>query len=388
MTRDRTRVLHVVLNLHHGGLERVLGDLARGLDASRFEQHILALEFLGDLSRGLERHARLHVAEPQGRWSLIRPSSLARRIRAIQPNVVHSHSGVWYKASLAARMSRVQFVVHTDHGRQSPDPLSHRLVDGLASRRTDAIIAVSDVLARQLAATVVRDPSRIHVIPNGIDTARFRRQTTGGIHAELGIDIGVPVIGSIGRLDPIKRYDLMLDAFAMLLKSGDVNPSPVLVIAGDGPERRRLESLVASRGLAGRAHLLGWREDVHALHATFAIFTMSSRSEGTSIGLLEAMSAELCPVVTDVGGNGAVLGDALRHRLVPAERADLLARAWSAALRDPRCRQADGTAARRRVETNFSLARMVRDHETLYDEGLRRSSRAPSTNPRTDATIS
>jgi glycosyltransferase involved in cell wall biosynthesis len=381
-------VLHVVLNLHHGGLERVLGDLARGVDASRFEQHILALEFLGDLSRGLEEHARLRVAHPQRRWSLIRPVELARDIRAVGPQVVHSHSGVWFKASRAARMAGVGFVVHTDHGRQSPDPLRHRLFDGLASRRTDAIIAVSEVLGRQLAATVVHDPSRIHVIPNGIDTGRFRKQTSGGIHAELGVDGAVPVIGSIGRLDPIKRFDVMLEAFAMLLKSGDWNPAPLLVIAGDGPERERLETLAISLGLKGRVHLLGWRDDVHALHATFTIFTMSSRSEGTSIGLLEAMSAELCPVVTDVGGNGAVLGDALRHRLVPAERADLLALAWREALRDRGRLASDGVAARRRVEESFSLARMARAHERLYETGVRRNSSAPSMSPRIDAPTS
>jgi glycosyltransferase involved in cell wall biosynthesis len=116
---------------------------------------------------------------------------------------------------------------------------------------------------------------------------------------------------------------------------------------------------------------LGWRDDIAHLHEAFTLFTMSSRSEGTSISLLEAMSAGLCPVVTDVGGNAAVLGDDLRHRLVPPCDPDALASAWLAALRDADARENDGRAARARVVSAFTLEAMVRTYERLYRrEGL------------------
>ena len=363
----RVRVLQIVLNLHQGGLERVLGDLVRGLDHRAFDVHVLALQFLGDLSEGLEEFATLRVAPPQPRWSLLRPSLLRDEIARIAPDVVHSHSGVWYKASLAARMARVPFVMHTDHGRQSPDPLLHRFVDGLASRRTDVVVAVSDVLGRQLARTVVRDPSRIAVIRNGVDTDRFRpRERDGRVRAELRLSEHIPIIGSIGRLDPIKRFDIMIEAYAILRAEWTGANAPVLVIAGGGPERERLEALVAERGLVEQVHLLGWRQDVHDLHEAFTIFTMSSRSEGTSIGLLEAMSTELCPVVTAVGGNPDVLGDALRHRLCVAEDARSLAGAWAEALSDEVRRRSDASLARQRVVTTFSLRALVAAHEAIY----------------------
>jgi glycosyltransferase involved in cell wall biosynthesis len=281
--------------------------------------------------------------------------------------VVHTHSGVWYKASLAARRAGVPYLIHTDHGRQSPDRLPHRVVDGLASRRTDAIIAVSSTLARQLAETVVHDPSRVRVIRNGIDTERFRSGGgTGTVRVELGLQPEVPIIGSIGRLDPIKRFDLMILAFKELVAEWHAGPPPVLVIAGDGPERGRLEALIAAHRLAGRAHLLGWRDDIQELHAAFTLFTLSSRSEGTSIGLLEAMSAEVCPVVTDVGGNADVLGSGLRHRLCPPENPVALRQAWESALGDPTRLRLDGAAARHRVEDAFSLHRMIGEYERLY----------------------
>jgi glycosyltransferase involved in cell wall biosynthesis len=93
---------------------------------------------------------------------------------------------------------------------------------------------------------------------------------------------------------------------------------------------------------------------------------MSSHSEGTSISLLESMSAELCPIVTDVGGNGAVLGPALAHGLVPPRQPVALAAAWSAALRDNQRRERDGQSARARVLEAFTLDAMVRAYEYLY----------------------
>lgn len=117
--------------------------------------------------------------------------------------------------------------------------------------------------------------------------------------------------------------------------------------------------------------------EIRDLHASFTIFTMSSRSEGTSVSLLEAMAASLCPVVTDVGGNAAVLGEELRHRLVRPEAPEALAAAWWAALNDPARRAADARGARRRVEARFGVDVMVRQCETTY-EGLRRQEDLPS----------
>jgi glycosyltransferase involved in cell wall biosynthesis len=258
-------------------------------------------------------------------------------------------------------------VVHTEHGRGKPDPWEARVLDGLASRRTDRVVAVSDVLAGQLAATVVRHPERIRVIRNGVDTIVYRpRPDRGAIRRELGLAPEIPILGSIGRIERIKGFDVMLEAFAKLRSSWSGGPAPVLVVAGDGAERPRLAGRIEEHALQGEVRLLGWRDDVHALHESFTLFTMSSRSEGTSLSLLEAMSAGLCPVVTDVGGNAAVLGPELGHRLVPSEDPAALAAAWRDALLDRSRREQDSLTARRRVEEAFGIDAMVRAYETLY----------------------
>jgi glycosyltransferase involved in cell wall biosynthesis len=363
----RTRVLHVIQNLNYGGMERLLADIVAEVSPERFESHVLVLDFFGRFAQGLEPHATLHRAGRMSPLSMVRPASLIRQIRAIAPDVVHTHSGVWYKISLAARGAGVPRLIHTDHGRASPDPLHARMLDSLAARRTDVVVAVSEALAQQLAATVVRGATPIEVVRNGVDTELHRpRADTGRIRLELGVGAEVPIVGSIGRLEPIKGYDVMVDAFARLLAQWPGGEAPRLVIAGDGSQRQRLLHAAREHGIAEQVHLLGWRDDVHDLHSAFTLFTMSSRSEGTSVSLLEAMSAGLCPVVTDVGGNAAVLGGALRHRLVPPEDPEALAAAWrDVLLRRDRSEQ-DGAAARQRVIEAFSLAAMVERYQQLY----------------------
>lgn len=364
---SRLRVLHVIQNLNYGGMERLLADLVLRADPAGFEPHVLVLQYLGRFARELEGHATLHVSPPLPKWSLLFPGSLARQLLAIAPDVVHSHSGVWYKTARAARVAGVPRVIHTEHGRAAPDPLKARLLDGLASGYTDVVAAVSEVLARQLEASVVRGRATIRVIPNGVDTERYRPEADSGrIRAELQISAETAIIGSIGRLERIKGYDVMVRAFACLAAKR-ASGSPVhLVVAGDGAERPGLQAMAERLGVADRVHLLGWRDDPGELLSSFSLFTMASRSEGTSVSLLEAMSSGLCPVVTDVGGNAAVLGAELPHRLVAPEDPEALAVAWQQALDDTAGRRSDGSTARDRVERHFGLTAMVRSYESLY----------------------
>jgi glycosyltransferase involved in cell wall biosynthesis len=216
---------------------------------------------------------------------------------------------------------------------------------------------------------VVAHPERVRTILNGVDTELFApRPDDGSLHRELGLLPSRPIIGSIGRLEFIKGYDIVVEAFRELGSRGPGAESPALVIAGDGSASGELHTRIRRHGLEGDVKLLGWRSDLLRLYSGFTLFTMGSRSEGTSVSLLEAMSVGLCPVVTDVGGNRAVLGPALAHRLVPPEDPIALAAAWRQALADPAGRASDGAAGRRRVEQAYAQSTMIRAYEALYAE--------------------
>ena len=368
MSARPLRVLHLVQNLNYGGMERLIAELAARADPARLEVHVMALQYVGRFGRELEGRARVHLAPPMPPWSLLRPSLLAREVARVAPDVVHTHSGVWLKGATAARMAGVPRVVHTEHGRRAPDPPDDRLLDRLAARRTDVTAAVSAALADHLRRGVVGRRARVEVVPNGVDTDAFGpRADDGALRRELGIAEGDAVLLSVGRLEAVKGYAVMVHARAALrARAPELAARAVLVVAGDGAERRRLESLARALGVEARLRLVGWRDDVHALHAAATLFTLSSRSEGTSVSLLEAMAAGLCPVVTEVGGNGAVLGPGLAHRLVPAGRPEALAAAWARALADREGTARDAAAARERVRAHFSAQAMAGRYEALY----------------------
>lgn len=366
MMPRRIRILHVIQNLNYGGMERVLSDIVLRCDRGRFESHVLCLQYLGRFAAGLDSAASLHVAKRMRHASMLWPAALAEQIKAIAPDVVHSHSGVWYKVAYAARLAGVKRLVHTEHGRARPDPLVNRVVDHIGARLTNVVVTVSESLATQLERSLAIPRNKLVFIPNGVDTDAFvPRPDTGRIRRELGIASHTPIIGSIGRLEPIKGYDVMIDAFTTLRKNGQ-DRGAVLVIAGEGRHRAALEQRVKEYGLDAAVFMPGWRDDVIDMHSAFALFTMSSHSEGTSISLLEAMSAGLPPVVTNVGGNAKVLGDGLRAWVIPPAKPDALAAAWAQLLADPATREGQGAQARQRVIDAFGLEPMVRAYERVY----------------------
>jgi glycosyltransferase involved in cell wall biosynthesis len=368
--RQHLRVLHVIQNLNYGGMERMIADLVRHADPS-IESHVLVLQYRGRFAEDMSDTAVVHQSPPMTRWSMLRPRTLERAIRGIAPDVVHSHSGVWFKASLAARMAGVSRVIHTEHGRPLFDRWHVRWLDGLAAARTDVAVAVSASVAKMLEAGIVRGRCAIEQISNGVDTERFSGRGRGvQLRAVLGVRDDVTVIGSIGRLEHIKGYDVMIDAFAALLRDSHECNNAMLVIAGDGSERPALEARIARYGLSDRVRLLGWRDDVEDLLSAFDCFTMSSRSEGTSISLLEAMSAGLCPIVTDVGGNRDVLGPTLAHRIVPRERPTDLSEAWRDAIVSRERRTRDGREARAQAVARFSIKAMADAYAALYANGV------------------
>lgn len=365
------RVAYLIQNLNYGGMEQVLHSLAQGLPSPGFDVHIVVLEYLGRFAEGLEERVTLHQVPPMSRWSLLHPGALITTLRTIAPDVVHSHTGVWFKAARAARAANVAAVVHTEHGRPDPVPLADRLIDNAASRWTDRVIAVSAPLAEVLRTQVVHDPSAVQIITNGVDVERFRPgDDQGAVRRSLNLPSHAPVIGSVGRLEPIKNYQLALRALARLGEIAGVVEQPLLVLAGDGSERAGLDALARELGVDDRVRFLGWRNDPDRLYKCFDVFTLPSLSEGTSISLLESMSSGVCPAVTDVGGNRAALGPDLSSLLVSSNDVDGLAKLWRHLLSDPVARTQMGQLARTRVVEQFSVYRMVDRHVTLYRELL------------------
>jgi glycosyltransferase involved in cell wall biosynthesis len=225
---------------------------------------------------------------------------------------------------------------------------------------------VSDPLKEYLQARLRLPGSAITVVRNGIDTEAFRPGPRPGLlRRELGLAPDHRIVGSVGRLEPVKGYDVLVRAFGRACRHGTATSSPALVIAGEGSERHALEALIRALGISDRVFLLGWRDDTRDLLLEFDCFALGSRSEGTSISLLEAMASGLPPAVTDVGGNRDVLGPELCDQLAPSENSTSLAVRITTAL-DPRRAPSLSIAARRRVASSFDVKAMLSCYEDLY----------------------
>jgi glycosyltransferase involved in cell wall biosynthesis len=208
---------------------------------------------------------------------------------------------------------------------------------------------------------VARD--RICVIRNGIDTNRFNPAARAAARQQLAIASDDVVIGTVGRLVPVKDQSMLLRAAAELKRR---TRRFRLLLAGDGPLRDALQEQAHALGIQNEVSFLGERRDVEVVLAACDVFVLSSLSEGLSNTILEAMSTGLPVVATRVGGADELVDDGRTGVLVPPAQPDALATALASLIDDPAARRTMGAAGRLKAEREFSIARMAADYEALY----------------------
>jgi glycosyltransferase involved in cell wall biosynthesis len=369
---ETVRVTHVVFDLNGGGMESLVAEMARRFKGGPVVLSAVTLSGregrVGAAVRPLLE--RYHVLRPLPGVSMALPLGVARAIRSTRPDVVHLHSGAWYKGALAARLAGAPRVVFTEHGREHDDPALLRWLDRRAARWTDTVVAVSDRLARYLSTVVGVDPARIRTIANGVDVRCF---TPGPVPAQLRAKLGVPdgalVLGSVGRLEPVKAYERLVEVGRRLSANGALGRPLVVVIFGDGSARPGLLARVRAAGLSDLVRLPGWTDRAVEAYRLLDVFALTSHSEGASVSLMEAMACGISPLVMDVGANAEILGPGLAEQVVPAADVEAFARRAAETLGSAERRERCGALARSRVVDRYNVERMVGAYERLYREG-------------------
>lgn len=356
--------MQLVLGLSPGGTQRLVIEICKRL-SGRVESMVCCLDDRGDWAAELEGLNIPVVA--LGRQPGFHPSmalQVAGIIKANHIDVVHCHHYTPYVYGVLAATLTGAKLVFTEHGRLSDGVPSGRrkLVNPILSMLPGRIYSVSGDLKQHMVAEGF--PARcIEVIYNGIDPARrptaIHRQAAREL---LGLRPESFVIGTVGRLDPVKNLPVMLQASAMLRQT---HPEAHTVIIGDGPERAGLESSAASLGITDAVTFAGHRDDVRMLMPAFDVYVNCSVYEGVSLTILEAMAATLPVIATPVGGNPEVVIDHETGYLVPGQPR-LIADAVARLAANPRRRRTMGDAGRWRVMRHFSLARMVGDYAAAY----------------------
>jgi glycosyltransferase involved in cell wall biosynthesis len=236
----------------------------------------------------------------------------------------------------------------------------------------DLYLAVAGVI-REILVEAGVDAGKIRVVHSSIELARFEeaRRRRGELRAaarrELGLPASAPVVGNVAHLAGHKAQKDLLAAMPPLL--GEI-PEAHLVIVGDGEERRNLEEQTLALGLAGRVHFAGFRQDVPRILPAFDVFAMSSRLEGFCNSVLEAFAAEVPVAATRAGGLPEMVIDGETGILTPVGDPGSLAAALVRLIRDPQLGARLAAAARRLVESEYTVERMVERTRVAYAELL------------------
>jgi glycosyltransferase involved in cell wall biosynthesis len=281
----------------------------------------------------------------------------ARFLQGRNIQILHSHR---YKenllSTLLARRGRMPYRMRTQHGRPEPGGLKQTLVYAMdrwtARLATDVVISVSTDLTGYLRTYL---PSRkIAVVRNGVDLQQVRSELSPAeAKQRLGLPSDALVMGTVSRLEVVKRLDLFLLAAAEV--AGCV-PRAHFVLVGEGSQRARLQSMVKGTSIESRVHFLGHRDDVWDVLRAFDLMVISSDCEGLPMILLEAMALGVPVASRQVGGIPEVVEDGVSGILVNSAEPREIARACSEALLDAELRDRVARAARAQVEENYSAA--------------------------------
>jgi glycosyltransferase involved in cell wall biosynthesis len=355
------RVMHVALGTGVGGMEKLLVEFARFTDRGRFELCFASLQKQGKFAEQIIAQ-QWPVYDFDKRPGL-RPSivlRLAQRMRSCRTQVVHTHNtAAFFYGTAAAKLAGVARIVHTRHGQRYQASGRETWFFRWMSRWVYRVVAVCDD-GYQLSLREGIRAECLHTIPNGVDLGSFR---------SVGWKPWAPAV-LVARLSSEKDVGSLIQAIPIvnqLLEPMAAKPPAFTVrIAGDGPERTRLEGLTAQLDVGQQVHFIGHQQNVAQVLSAASMFILPSLTEGISLTLLEAMAGGLPVVATRVGGTSQVVVDGETGFLVAPQSPGELARAIVRLYCDPQLSQRMGQLGRQRVERHFTVGDMVRAYEALY----------------------
>jgi glycosyltransferase involved in cell wall biosynthesis len=369
-----SRLLWLTKGLGRGGAERLIVDAATLVDRERFHIEVAYLlphkdALVPELTAvDVPVHCLGQMSQYDMRWV----PRLRRLVREGGFSLLHTHAPV---PAIAARIGLGRprpRLVHTEHNVWERYRWPTFWANALTYHHNDHVVAVSAGVASSVDLRRVGARSGdVEVLHHGIKlstTGRFGGRMREHARAELRLPQDAAVIGTVGNLTPKKDQDCLLRAFRTVL---DRMPEARLVIVGGGVLERHLRRKAVELGIERETTFTGSRSDVEALLPGFDVFAMTSRYEGLSIALVEALAAGLPAVVTPVGGVVEVVRDGQEGFYAPVGDARRVADRLLTLLQDTELRKRMGEAAIERSH-EFDMSSAVRRLEDIYEEVLSR----------------
>jgi len=369
----RARILHLITSFEIGGTERQAVELLKRIDRDRFDIRLAVLRNEGPFYQEIED---LFPSVPEFRLTSFYNRNALKQLRRLRRllisekiDLVHAHD--FYSGLLgiaAARLAGVKVIACQRHLKLS-DRRAHYVGTSVIHRLADRLLVNSDAIRRRVINQRIAHPRKITVIRNGVASgATPKAEARSVIRRELSIDDTVVLVGVVARLDPIKGHRFFIDAAAEVLRG---HPDTHFVLIGDGPLRSEIRERLEKARLTDRVHLLGDRSDVARLISGLDLLVLSSLHEGLPNAVMEAMAAGIPVVATAVGGTKELITDGETGFLAPPADSEALAWKINLALMKSDTRSQITAAARKRIESEYGMERMINSVERLYDELLK-----------------
>ncbi|MDJ0523481.1 MAG: N-acetyl-alpha-D-glucosaminyl L-malate synthase BshA [Planctomycetota bacterium] len=370
---DRALRIGVVCYPTFGGSGVVATELGKGLAERGHEIHLFSYAPPARLD-AFDEHLHLHEVEVSSYplfkyppYDLALASRLAEVAEDSDLDLVHAHyaiphtvAGLLVKDILKPRPFPVVTTLHgTDITVVGQDP-SYARVTRHAIRNSDAVTSVSTYLKTR-TEEVFGLENGMHVIPNFVDTERFRPQRNPHIRGCFSRG-NERVVMHVSNFRPVKRAGLAIEAFATI---AEAMPS-TLVMIGDGPERATCEAQAGKLGLKNRVRFLGAQTDIENLLPNADLFLLPSEYESFGLAALEAMACGVVPVVTDAGGLPEVVRDGVDGLLIDADAMETMGTRSVELLGDEERLAAMGAAARTAATDRFDRGDIISRYENVY----------------------
>lgn len=372
-------IVHIIHRLNVGGLENGLVNLINNLPPEKYRHAIICLTESSNFKNRIRRDDvnifELHKHDGKDFGLYYRLWKLLRKLR---PTIVHTRNLSSLESGVIAAFARVPIRIHGEHGRDIYDlhgqSKKYRYLRRLCSPFIHKFIVMSQDLEQWLGKVVGIPANKIVQIYNGVDNSRFSPRN-GTLHdiekfPPAFIESDSFIIGTVGRLEPVKDQMTLVKAFVLLLKNyPEYIDNCRLVILGDGPSRAEIEKYLLDEDplTRKRVWLAGTRDDVPEVLKQFDVFVLPSLGEGISNTILEAMACGLPVLATRVGGNEELVQDNLTGKLIQAADPVAMKSELKNYLQNRDRARKQGECGRKRVEEHFTIKEMTQRYQDVYD---------------------
>ncbi len=355
------RVCFLIDRLQPGGTESQLLALIRMFDRARVAPYLCLLNGEDAVSRSLEPPdcpvLRLGVRSLRRPQTIARAWQLGRFLRRERIDILQIYfPDSTYLGVPVGWLAGVPYILRTRNNLNHWMTPTHRVLGRLLNRLVTATLTNCEASRQAVLADERPAPESVLVMETGVDLTRFEAGAAPGPAAERRV-------GVVANLRPVKGLEVFVRAAALVRAR---HPEVVFEVAGEGEQRPALTGQAAALGLGGRFRLPGTVHDIPTFLAALEVAVLPSLAEGMSNAVLEYMAARRPIVATAVGGTTQLIDDGVHGLLVPPGDATALARGISRLLEDRALAARLATAARRRVENDYSREGRVRSLEAFY----------------------